>query len=160
MSAEKLLRIYLNDHSAGALTGIEVAKRCLSSNEGTRLGEFLEGFVAELEEDRGELLRIMDALGFPRDKLKEGAGWVAEKVGRLKLNGQITGYSDLSRVVELEGLVIGVTGKLSLWRNLKAIAGTDPRLAVVDFDRLEKRAERQREELDAHKLEAAERAFA
>lgn len=159
MSAEKYLRIYLNDHSAGALAGIEVARRCLKSNQGTRLGEYLETFISELEDDRGELLRLMDALGFPRDRLKEGMGWTAEKFGRLKLNGNLTQYSDLSRVLELEGLVIGVTGKLSLWRNLKAIAGTDPRIAVVDLDRLEKRAERQREELDAHKLEAAESAF-
>ena len=159
MSAEKYLRIYLNDHNAGGLAGLEVAKRCLKNNRGTRLGDYLETFIEELEEDRGELLRLIDALGFPRDRLKEGAGWAAEKAGRLKFNGHLTQYSDLSRVFELEGLVIGVTGKLSMWRNLQRIADTDPRIAVVDLDRLEKRAERQREELDAFKLEAAERAF-
>src|SRR3712207_4383731 len=123
---------------------MEVARRCLKSNQGTRLAEYLETFIAELEEDRGELLRLMDALGFPRDRLKEGMGWTAEKVGRLKLNGHLTQYSDLSRVIELEGLIVGVTGKLSLWRNLQTIAHTDPRIAVIDLDRLEKRAERQR----------------
>lgn len=159
MSAEKYLRIYLNDHSAGALAGIEVARRCLNNNQESSLGDYLTTFISEVEEDRGELLRLMDALGFPRDRLKESMGWTAEKLGRLKLNGHLTHYSDLSRVVELEGLIIGVTGKLSLWRNLKSIADTDPRIAVVDLDRLEKRAEHQREELDNHKLEAATRAF-
>ena len=159
MTAEKRLRIYLNDHSSGALAGYEVAKRCLSNNEGTRLGEYLEQFVSELEEDRGELLRVMDALGLTRDKLKEGMGWAAEKAGRLKLNGQITGYSPLSRLVELEGLVIGVTGKRSLWRSLKEVAETDPRIAVVDLDLLEKRAQAQLEELEKHRLEAAALAF-
>lgn len=155
-----MLRIYLNDHSAGSLTGLELAKRCLKNNEGTHLGEFLHSFIAELEDDRGELLRAIDALGYPRDKMKEGLGWMAEKGGRLKLNGQLTGYSDLSRLVELEGLIIGVTGKLSLWRNLRRVADTDPRLGAIDLERLQKQAERQLEELEEHKLEAAGRAFA
>ena len=159
MSTEKLLRIYLNDHNAASLTGIQVAKRCLKNNVGNQLGEFLSSFIAELEDERGELFRVIDALGYPRDKVKEGLGWMAEKVGRLKLNGQVTGYSDLSRLLELEGLVIGVTGKLSMWRNLKNVAASDPRLGTVDLDRLEKQAERQLEELETHKLAAAERAF-
>ncbi len=160
MSNEKLLRIYLNDHLAGSLAGIELAKRARSSNEVTPLGDYLAGFIAELEEDRTDLVKIIDALGFPQDRLKLGGAWLAEKVGRLKLNGQLTGYSDLSRLVELEGLCLGVEGKASLWRSLKSVAGTDTRLAVTDLDRLLKRAERQREELEIHRLEAARRALA
>ena len=38
------------------------------------------------------------------------AGWVAEKAGRLKLNGSLLTYSPLSRLVELEGLSLGVEG--------------------------------------------------
>lgn len=159
VDAEKLLRIYLNDHSAGSITGIEVAKRCLSSNEGTPLGEFLRTFIVELEEDRAELTRVMRALGFSQDRLKEGMGWAVEKVGRLKLNGRVRSYSPLSRVFELEGLKLGVAGKLSLWRSLKEIQGTDSRLGVVDLDRLEKRAERQLEELEVERLDAVNRAF-
>lgn len=159
MTPDKRLRIYLNDHSAGALTGFEVAKRCLKNNEGTELGEYLHTFIAELEEDRSELHLVMDALGLTHDRIKSGMGWVAEKAGRLKLNGQFTGYSPLSRLWELEGLLLGVTGKRSLWRSLKQLAETDPRVAVVDFDRLEKRAQAQLEELDRHRLDAARRAF-
>jgi hypothetical protein len=33
---EKFLSIYLNDHLAGSVTGIELARRTLSSNRGTR----------------------------------------------------------------------------------------------------------------------------
>ena len=43
---------------------------------------------------------------------------------------------------QIEGLVIGVTGKLGLWRSLKEVAATDPRIGVVDLDRLEKQAHR------------------
>lgn len=159
MTAEKRLRIYLNDHSAGSLTGYELAKRCLSNNEGTELGDYLRSFVAQLEDERADLKRLMESLGFPEDKIKEGMGWVAEKAGRLKLNGQIRGYSPLSRVLELEGLVIGVTGKRGLWRSVKEYGATDPRVSVIDIDRLEEQAQAQLEELEKHRLEAAQRAF-
>ena len=43
----------------------------------------------------------MDDLGVG-SRAKDGAAWVAEKLGRLKTNGQLTGYSPLSRLVELE----------------------------------------------------------
>ena len=159
MTAEKRLRIYLNDHLAGSLTGYELAKRCLSSNEGTDLGDYLRSFVAQLEDERADLKRLMESLGFPEDKIKEGMGWAAEKAGRLKLNGQIRGYSPLSRVLELEGLVIGVTGKRGLWRSVKEYGATDPRVGVIDIDRLEEQAQTQLEELEKHRLAAAEKAF-
>ena len=159
MTAEKRLRIYLNDHNAGSLTGLEVAKRCLSSNEGTPLGDYLRTFIAQLEDERADLKRLIESLGFPEDKMKEGLGWIAEKAGRLKLNGQLRGYSPLSRVLELEGLIIGVTGKLSLWRSMKERADSDPRVGVVDLDRLEQQAREQLEALDEHRLEAARKAF-
>ncbi len=46
----------------------------------------------------------MAALGVPQDRVKNAMGWGAEKLGRLKPNGQLTGYSPLSRMVELKGL--------------------------------------------------------
>jgi len=159
VTPEKRLRIYLNDHSAGALAGYELAKRCLKNNEGTQLGDYLKDFVAELEDDRSELLRVIDALGFQRGKVKYALAWAGEKAGRLKLNGQLTGYSPLSRLWEVEGLVLGVSGKRNLWRSLKQVADRDPRIAVVDLDRLEKRADAQLEALEQHRLEAARRAF-
>jgi hypothetical protein len=159
VSDDKLLRIYLNDHLAGAMAGIEVAKRCRSSNDGTPLGDYLATFIIEIEEDRSELLNIRETLGLPYDRYKSAAAWVGEKVGRAKLNGRITDYSPLSRLWELEALCLGVEGKLSLWRSLKEIAGTDPRIAVMDLDRLEKRAIEQREQLEIHRLEAARTAL-
>ena len=101
----------------------------------------------------------MDTLGFTHDKVKSGLGWIGEKAGRLKLNGQLTGYSPLSRLWEIEGLVLGVTGKRSLWRSLQRVAERDARLGVVDFDLLEKRAQAQLERLEEHRLEAATQAF-
>jgi hypothetical protein len=73
----------------------------------------------------------------------------------LKLNGQLTGYSDLSRLLEVEGLSLGVEGKLSLWESLKELAPSDPRLSGYDFDAMIERAVHQREVLEEHRREAA-----
>ncbi len=157
---QKLLNIYLNDHLSGSIAGLELARRCRSSNQGTPLADFLTDLIADIDADRAELETLMETLDAPKDRLKQVGGWAAEKVGRLKLNGQLTGYSPLSRLIELEGLKMGVTGKLSLWQSLKRIANMDSRLATTDFDVLIKRAEAQIDAIEEHRQEAAARAFA
>ena len=91
--------------------------------------------------------------------VKAVGGWVAEKVGRLKFNGQLMGYSDLSRLEELEALALGVEGKIAGWKSLATLAESDPRLVGVDFDVLKKRAQAQRTSLERHRVTAARRAF-
>jgi hypothetical protein len=159
MTRQKLLNIYLADHLAGAVIGQELAKRSLSSNRGTELGTFLSGFLSELEDDRRTLESVIDSVGAQPDRMKMGAGWLSEKAGRLKLNGQLRGYSDLSRLVELEGLCAGVEGKKSLWISLNGIQDSDSRLQSFDFGALENRAQQQREGLEAHRRAAASKAF-
>ena len=156
---DKLLRIYLTDHHAGATAGLELARRTLQSNIGTTYETFLRDLVNDIDEDKLELERVMDSLGFAPDKLKQAAAWGAERVGRLKLNGQLTGYSPLSRLIELEGLKLGVTGKRSLWAALKQVADHDSRLAVTDFDKLIQRADEQLTGLEEHRLSAAAEAL-
>jgi hypothetical protein len=149
------LRIYLNDHLAGSIGGIELAKRSLSNNRGTRLGQFLSKLLADIEADRISLEQIMDRFGVSKDPVKQTVGWLAEKVGRLKFNGQLLGYSGLSRLVELEGLALGVEGKLSMWRSLLAISSTESRLDPEELRILERRARSQRTGLERQRLRAA-----
>jgi hypothetical protein len=155
----RLLRIYLNDHLMGAVGGAELARRCLNSNRGTPLGTFLEQLHREIVEDRATLKDLMTRMEFSADRIKVTAAALAEKAARLKLNGRLLGYSDLSRLIELEGLCAGVALKLRLWRLLKDIATTDPQLAATDFDPLIDRATAQLDGLEQHRLEAARRAF-
>ena len=63
--------------------------------------------MRQIEEDVDSLQEVMDRLDVKPDRVKEAMGWTAEKLGRLKLNGQLLGYSPLSRLVELEGLMLG-----------------------------------------------------
>jgi hypothetical protein len=155
----KLLHIYLNDHLAGSAAGSELARRCRDNNRGTPLAEFLDGLVKQIEEDQLALEGIMDVLGAPRNPAKLAAAWLAEKVGRLKLNGQLLQYSDLSRLLELEGLGLGIHGKMDLWRALIAVRDAYPPLADAPLEALERRAVDQLAGVEEQRARAAEVAF-
>jgi hypothetical protein len=157
---EKYLRIYLQDHLAGATTGVELARRARGSNEGTDYGPPLERIADEIEADRRQLEGMMEDLGFAGDRLKNIAAWGLEKVGRLKLNGELTSYSPLSRMVELEGLITGITGKRAMWVALLELAPGEPRLDAALLERLRDRADEQRDTVEELRQRAAREAFA
>ncbi len=158
-SASKYLATYLNDHVLGSTIGVELVRRAAGENEGSDLGAFLDGLAREIEEDRDALLAIMGELGVKPDQLKVAAGWTAEKLGRLKPNSQLLGYSPLSPLVELEGLLIGIQGKLAMWQALAEVA-EQVGLDRARLEALSTRAERQQTELEGHRLAAARRALA
>jgi hypothetical protein len=150
----KYLATYLNDHLLGATAGGELVRRAARENEGSELGAFLSQLAAEIDADRESLRELMRELGVKEDHLKVAAGWVAEKVGRLKPNAQLRGYSPLSPLVELEGLSIGVQGKLAMWRALAEIADE----LGVDRARLQElavRAEGQQADVERHRVDLA-----
>ncbi len=156
---DRLLEIYLADHLAAATAGAALAHRAARSNDGTALGEALRRLAGEIDADRETLRRIVAQLGFRESKAKDAVAWVGEKAGRLKLNGQLRGYSPLSRVLELEALSVGVAGKLALWQSLQSLPALGERLAAFDLDELAERARRQRAEIEEHRLRAAGEAF-
>jgi hypothetical protein len=160
MGDDKLLHIYLNDHLAGHIVGRELAKRCRGSNRDSALGEYLDTFLQQVKGEGDVLQDVMDRVGARRDPVKLVAAWAAERVGRLKGNGRLIGYSDLSRLEEVEGLCLGVEGKVALWRTLQRLAESDERLEGIDFVRLERRGRAQRAELEELRMLAAATALA
>jgi hypothetical protein len=156
---EKYLRIYLQDHLAGSTAGLELARRTRGSNEGTEYGPPLAKITDEIDADRKALEAIMEDLGFGADTVKNMAAWGFEKVGRLKLNGELTSYSPLSRVVELEGLLTGIGGKQALWVALLDLAPNEPRLDAARLERLRDRADEQRATVEQLREKAALEAF-
>jgi hypothetical protein len=156
----KLLRIYLQDHLAGSTGGLQLARRVRGANEGTPYGEPLAKLADDIEADRRALESVMDDLGFGADRSKNIAFWMAEKAGRLKLNGQLTGYSPLSRMIELEGLITGVNAKRSLWLTLVDVAESEPELDAERLRRLVERAEQQIDTLHELRARAGREAFA
>jgi hypothetical protein len=158
MIERRLLAIYLNDHLAGATGGVELARRARSSNRGTKWGEALEEICTEIEVDRATLERVMQRLAIKRNASKIAGAWAVEKLGRLKLNGRLTGYSPLSRLLELEMLHIGITGKLELWKALQRTQSS--RLSQFDLPGLIERAESQREAVERLRIDAVGEALA
>lgn len=152
-----LLAIYLNDHLAGSMVGVGLVRRAQASNEGSELGRDLAEAGAEIEDLQAVLRRLMEHLDVTESRIKPAGAWFAEKLGRLKLNGRLRGYSPLSRVVELEGLCTGLSGQILLWRAMERTFGSD--LPGFDFAALAERADAQRQLLEAHRLEAAKTAF-
>jgi hypothetical protein len=150
----RLLAIYLNDHLAGATAGVELARRLRASNrDDPEFGPALAEVCAAIEADRETLKAVMDRLGVGQSKLKPLAAVLGERLGRLKLNGQLRGYSPLSRLNELELLQIGVVGKRRLWR---ALEHTHPvELSGFDLGALVERASEQLRRLEALHLKAA-----
>ena len=153
--AHTRLATYLNDHLGGSTGGIELARRLAKANEKTEWGPQLKRMVLEIEEDIASLRDVMARMGVEEDRVKQASAWAVEKAGRMKLNGQLLGYSPLSRLVELEGLTLGVTGKLALWVVLNEHLGDDPRLAGVDLPDLIARAKDQRARLERLRRAAA-----
>jgi hypothetical protein len=155
---DRLLAIYLNDHFAAATLGVELARRLRSSNRGdAEMGEPLAKICAEIEADRDTLIQLMARLNVDRNPVKPALARVAERLGRLKLNGQLRGYSPLSRVIELEGLATGIGAKLQLWNALEQSYGES--LDGFDFHALAERADRQGQQVEDLHLAATQRAL-
>jgi hypothetical protein len=153
------LAIYLRDHLAISTAGLELAKRTQHANRRhADFGAPLATVRDELEADRLTLLELMRRLGVEPDRVKEAAAWSAEKLGRLKLNGRLTGYSPLSRVLELEALAMALAGQRRQWEALGRIPGA--RLDGVDVARMLARTDEQAARVGQLHARATELAFA
>jgi hypothetical protein len=142
-----LLGIYLRDHYAASAGGLALARRALGPNH---------SLTIEIARDRESLEHVMRKLDIAPNRLKVGLVRLAERAGRLKLNGRVLGHSPLSDVVELETLVVGVRAKEALWTALqRADAVSDD----FDLDVLIQSARAQAGELEALRLGAVTKAF-
>jgi hypothetical protein len=155
MASDEALTAYLNDHLAGSAAGVELAGKLRDNNQGTELGRAMVALHHDISEDRDTLESLLGQLELNRHAVKEAAGWMLEKVSRLRLNPALTGSAELTRLMETEALSLGIEGKLAMWLALKEAAATDPRLAGTDYDRLIERARGQRGALEPHRLAAA-----
>jgi hypothetical protein len=155
---DHLLGIYLDDHRGGAAGGVEVARRARANNAGTEFEPFLAWLHEQISADRDALDRIAQQIGHRPASWKRAAGWVAAKLGNVKLNGRWLSYSPLSRVLELEMLMAGVQAKQQLWYALRLLD-----IDRVDHDELTaliRRAGDQLDRLAEHHRMAVSVAFA
>ena len=156
---EPYLAIYMNDQLALGVLWREIARRSARANEGTAAGDALARVAAAITEDVETFESMMQRLGIPRTHAKPLLAIAGERIGRLKLNGRLRGYSPLSRFEELDFLIMGIDGKVVLWTNLRDHADLATRLPDVDFEALIERARGQRAELESFHAEAGREAL-
>lgn len=153
------LQIYLSDHLALIVGELELVGRCHASNKGTSLGAYLSRLESEVGMQKSIVAELLERSGGKESRLKNTVAWVAEKMGRLKLNGSLRKYSDLSRLVELEALAAAAMERTIFWETVGPVLKNDVRFRDYQFDKLHDRSQSLLDELDEHRRRAASWAF-
>jgi hypothetical protein len=153
------LSTYLNDHLAGSVGALELLDRVIETSEGKPLERFFRDLRKDIHEDQEQLKQLIEKLGVQESAVRKAGAWVAEKISRSKIELGDTSDRDRGLFLALEALVLGITGKRSLWRALHCASRTMPELARLDYSGLEKRAIEQCERVEARRLELARTVF-
>ena len=158
MAAEPLA-IYLEDHLAGSVAALRLMEELAEVDRGTPLETTLRRLHAEVSEEQRGLRELLARIDARPSALKQAAAWVSEKVGEGKLALAARSHPALARLQGLESLVLGLQGKLSLYRVLADVAGADSRLEG-DFVGLADRTIKQQAMIEAERRSAAREALA
>lgn len=152
------LRTYLNDHLGGATGALQLLEHLADSAESPADKQFFVNLHAEISEDRDILKGLIEKTGKQPSGLRQAGGWIAAKVGQLKLAVDNTAAGTLDHFEALEILSLGILGKRALWRALATVAHL-PELHGLDLPRLEARALDQHDRVEARRLAAAPHAL-
>jgi hypothetical protein len=149
---------YLNDHLAGSVGALELLDRLIETYKGKPFEKFFRDLRADIEHDQEQLKELIQKLGAEEGAVRKAGAWIAEKLSRSKID--LEGSNpELGLFLALEALVLGITGKRSLWRALRVASRTVPELARLDYSGLEERAIEQCERVEARRLEVARTVF-
>lgn len=141
--ANQNVATYLNDHLAGAASALDLLTHLEQALAGTATAGTLVELHADIEADRQELKTLMDHLQIDQSRVRQAAGWLAEKVSQIKLHFDDPLDGALRVFEGLEALRLALAGKQALWRALSAAAEEAPELRVLDYQRLLQRGEDQ-----------------
>jgi hypothetical protein len=153
------LNDYLNDHLAGSVGALELLDRMVEACAGKPLERFFRDLRDDVRQDQEQLQELMQKLGVTESSVRKAGAWVAEKLTRSKIDPGEGSKEEVGVFLALEALVLGITGKRSLWRALQAASRTVPALARLDYSGLEKRSIEQCERVEARRLEIARAVF-
>ncbi|TDU69242.1 hypothetical protein EI77_02890 [Prosthecobacter fusiformis] len=144
------LTTYLKDHLAGSVAAIELLDHLITLYAGRPEADQMKGLKSEVAGDQELLKSLLDRYETHENLLKKAGAWIAEKGLQIKVKSS---EGDLGLLISLEVLVLGIEGKLRLWRSLQ---GLDTGL---DLPHLQSAAHRQIHQVEVLRLEAAEKAF-
>lgn len=141
---------YLKDHLAGSVAALELMDHLISIQEGKTDAGQIRALKAEVEEDQKILQNLLGRLGVDESAVKKAGAWVAEKALLVKIKA---GDGDLGLLEALEVLVLGIEGKLRLWRALECVD------VGLNLPQLQVAAANQIQQVEILRLEAARQAF-
>jgi hypothetical protein len=130
-----LLRIYLEDHLAGAVAGTRRMRRLADAERDSPDGPTLKRLADEIEDDLTALREVIEHVGVVPRTYKRWLARIVEFIGLLKLNGRLFTRSPLTTLVEVEVMLVAARGKLAGWETLRAALGT-PVVGSVHLDDL------------------------
>lgn len=157
VSSREALTIYLKDQHAIAEGVLSLARRAASNQRTTEAGPALRQLANDLNDDQRVLVGVMEQVGARPSWMKTVGAQLGERAGRFKLNGQLRGSSPLSPVIELEGLLDGITAGRHVWVLLRDDAGIT--LDGIDPDEMVAQKDGQLDRVRALWHDAARRAF-
>jgi hypothetical protein len=132
------LTTYLNDHLAGSVAALELLEHLARLHRGTEREKLFQDLRSEVEADQKVLQQILEQVGGKESRVRKAAAWLTEKIGEAKLKLDDAGEGEL--------------------RVLEALAVTKdrmPQLRNLDFDRLQRRAIQQHEQVETQRINVA-----
>lgn len=149
---------YLRTHLAGSTGGIDLFDRAARGlpEPAASAARRIRG---ELVEERDALRAMMAALDVHENPLFNTMVRVGERLGRLKPNGDLLHRTSMTDLVELETMIVALSGKLAGWESLLAIVDDEPRLSRPELEGLAQQAHEQRETVRELHATAAKRAL-
>ena len=116
--ASDLLGLYLSDHLTGATAGAQRIKRMADAYIDTPVYAKLSELAIMIPGERQMLKEIIRDLRLAQRPHRQGAAFLAERAGRLKLNQRLFSRSPMSLVLETELMRSAVMGKKGVWQTL------------------------------------------
>lgn len=153
-----LFGLYLSDHLTGATVGLDRIERMVENYRDSPFHADLAELAEQIRAERQLYRTLLATLGIRRRRYRQVLAAVAERAGRLKLNGRLLEQSPLTVLLEVELMRSAVMGKLGGWRTLEEYAG-DVGLDPDRFRALAELADRQIAMLDRLHEHARERTF-
>ena len=155
--AHEHLTTYLNDHLAGSVVALELLDHLQATHAGSELGTFFKQLSSDIAADRDELQGLMERLEISESRTRKASAWFTEKLTELKLRLDDPKDRSLRLFESLEALSLGIEGKRSLWIALIAAAEQSPSLRILDYERLEERAQEQRDRVENLRIATAKK---
>lgn len=156
---EDTLATYLNDHLAGSVMAIELLEHLEeSSGEDPARQHALRDLRQKIMADQDILRALLDSLSSNESAVKKAGAWVMEKVARAKTKLSKPATGCLGALEAFEILSLGIEGKKCLWKVMAEVMPQPPR-PEWNWCELTEDADRQRQEVEAWRIQAARMAF-